>query len=325
MVPVTPIMKKIRSLLRKILTPFTFLTLLTSIAHADITVIVPFNKGGDSTVAAESQTDFFKKYFNENLNVVHQPSMTNRPGTDGWESLNSLKDDGKTIMVVNVPTIILQPLLYQNVKYKTEDLSIFVIFQAIPNGLIVKDSSRFNSLNELIDYAKKHPDELTAGGVGYGGIDQLMIEQLNKEAGIKIKYTSFTGQAGSENALLEKQIDVLSGAVSSSVRLGAQARTLAFGEDKRLSMFPDVPTFKELKLNIISVAYRGYAAPKTTALQIKDDLSQKILKINHDPEFIKKIESLGFIVKNIPLDSVPAFMNEQIKLNKPLINLIPKQ
>ena len=320
------VIKILNPLLVKIAILLIFLIALTSISKADINVIILFNKGGDSTATAELQGDFFKKYFNENLNLIYQPSTNNKiAGAEGWASLNSLDNNGKTIMIVNLPTIILQPLISKEVKYKTEDLSIFFIFQAIPRGIIVKDSSRFNSLNELIDYAKKHPGELTAGGVGYGGIDQLMIEQLNKEAGIKIKYTSFTGQAGSENALLEKQIDVLSGAVSSSVRLGAQARTLAFGEDKRLSMFPDVPTFKELKLNIISVAYRGYAAPKTTALQIKDDLSQKILKINHDPEFIKKIESLGFIVKNIPLESVPAFMNEQIKLNKPLINLIPKQ
>jgi len=320
------VIKILNPLLVKIAILLIFLIALTSISKADINVIILFNKGGDSTATAELQGDFFKKYFNENLNLIYQPSTNNKiAGAEGWASLNSLDNNGKTIMIVNLPTIILQPLISKEVKYKTEDLSIFFIFQAIPRGIIVKDSSRFNSLNELIDYAKKHPGELTAGGVGYGGIDQLMIEQLNKEAGIKIKYTSFTGQAGSENALLEKQIDVLSGAVSSSVRLGAQARTLAFGEDKRLSMFPDVPTFKELKLNIISVAYRGYAAPKTTALQIKDDLSQKVLKINHDPEFIKKIESLGFIVKNIPLESVPAFMNEQIKLNKPLINLIPKQ
>ncbi len=317
------VIKILNPLLVKIAILLIFLIALTSISKADINVIVLFNKGGDSTATAELQEDFFKKYFNENLNLIYQPSTNNKiAGAEGWASLNSLDNNGKTIMIVNLPTIILQPLISKEVKYKTEDLSIFFIFQAIPRGIIVKDSSRFNSLNELIDYAKKHPGELTAGGVGYGGPDQLLIEQLNKEAAIKINYTAFSGQPGVENALVSKQVDLISATVTSSLRLGEQARTLVFGDDKRLPKFPNVPTFKELNLNILAVTYRGFAIPKSTPNDIKVDLSQKFLKINQDPEFISKIESLGFVVKNVPIESVPAFMKEQIKINAPLANLI---
>jgi hypothetical protein len=49
------------------------------------------------------------------------------------------------------------------------------------------------------------------------------------------------------------------------------------------------------------------------------------MKINRDPEFIKKIESKGFIVKNIGIDAVPAFMKEQVKFYQPLVGLIDKK
>ena len=303
---------------------FAFLATFISSVNAEINLIVPFNKGGDSTVAAETQSEFFSKYFSETINVIHQPSTT-RPGVDAWEKINSEKPDGKTLVVVNIPTIILQPILFSDVKYKTDDLSIFAIFQAIPNGIIVKDSSRFNTLAELIDYAKKNPGQLTAGGVGFGGIDQLIIEQLNKEAGIKINYKSYSGQAPVESALISKEIDLLSGASSSAIRLGDQARILAFSEDKRLVLFPNVPTFKELKININTIAYRGYALPKSTPAAIKKKFSDDIIKVNNDPEFIKKIEGKGFIVKHIGIDAVPNFMKEQIKFYQPLVSLIDKK
>ena len=317
-------MKKITSIILKISLGLTILTCSIGSGYAEISLIVPFNKGGDSSVAAEVQSEFSSKYFNEPITVIHQPS-TSRPGVDAWENINSLKADGKTIVVVNIPTIILQPALYSDVKYKTDDLSIFSIFQAIPNGILVKDTSRFNALAELIDFAKKNPGQLTAGGVGYGGIDQLIIEQLNKEAGIKINYKSYSGQAPAENGLIAKEVDLLSGASSSAIRLGDQARVLVYSEEKRLPLFPNVPTFKELKINITTIAYRGYAIPKSTPIEIKKKFSEQISKINHDPEFIKKIESKGFIVKHIGIDAVPAFMKEQAKFYQPLVGLIDKK
>jgi len=318
-------MKTIKNLILKITLAFFILTSSVLEVYADISVIVPFNKGGDSTVAAETQSKYFSKYFSEAINVIHQPS-TSRPGVDAWENINSQKPDGKTVVVVNIPTIILQPLLYSDVKYKTDDLSVFAIFQAIPNGILVKDSSRFNTLAELIDFAKKNPGQLTAGGVGFGGIDQLVIEQLNKEAGIKINYKAYSGQAPAENGLVAKEVDLLSGASSSAIRLADQARVLAFtSEDKRLTLFPNVPTFKELKMNITTIAYRGYALPKATPAQIKKKFSDDVIKVNRDPEFIKEIESKGFIVKHIGTEGVPAFMKEQAKFYQPLVSLIDKK
>jgi tripartite-type tricarboxylate transporter receptor subunit TctC len=319
-------MVKIKHLVFKTILTFFTLIFFNFNANADISVIVPFNKGGDSTVAAETQSEFFSKYFNEAINVIHQPSTT-RPGVDAWENINKEKPDGKTLVVVNIPTIILQPLLYSDVKYKTDDLSVFAVFQSIPNGIIVKDSSRFKTLAELIDFAKKNPEQLTAGGVGFGGIDQLIIEQLNKEAGIKINYKAYSGQAPAENGLIAKEVDFLSGATSSAIRLADQARVLAFTseDNKRLPLFPNIPTFKELNLNISTVAYRGYALPKATPAEIKKKFSDNVLKVNRDPEFIKKIESKGFIVKNIGMDAVPGFMKEQIKFYQPLVGLINKK
>ena len=86
-----------------------------------------------------------------------------------------------------------------------------------------------------------------------------------------------------------------------------------------------MPTFKELKLNITAVAYRGYALPKATPANIKKKFSDDVIKVNRDPEFIKKIESKGFIVKHIGIEAVPAFMKEQIKLYQPLVGLIDKK
>jgi len=72
-----------------------------------------------------------------------------------------------------------------------------------------------------------------------------------------------------------------------------------------------VPTFKELGLNWVDGAYRGVAVPKATPLVLQQKLSDYFAQLNADPETKKKLEDSGFVIVDVPLAKMPAFIKEK--------------
>src|SRR5258706_15830347 len=98
-----------------------------------IQYIIPFVPGGESDIAARLQQQVFKVKFNQELIV------SNKPGAGGglaWSQLNSMPGDGYTIMGVNLPHIVLQPL-EPGTQFKTEDITAVYFFHYTPNAIIV--------------------------------------------------------------------------------------------------------------------------------------------------------------------------------------------
>ena len=65
-----------------------------------------------------------------------------------WRQLNTMNSDGYTIVGVNLPHIILQPL--RGAKYKTRDIATAHIFHYTPHALLVRRESHYKNLKDLI-------------------------------------------------------------------------------------------------------------------------------------------------------------------------------
>lgn len=75
-------------------------------------------------------------------------------------------------------------------------------------------------------------------------------------------------------------------------------RPLAVAAEKRAKALPDVPTFKELGFEYVEGAFRGVAVPPGTPGDVKKILEQAFAQVNQDPEVIRKMEDLGFIMED---------------------------
>ncbi|MBI2978777.1 MAG: tripartite tricarboxylate transporter substrate binding protein, partial [Rhodospirillales bacterium] len=125
-----------------------------------ISYIIPFGPGGESDVTARHQQPFFKKMFGQDLVISYKPGGG---GAVGWAQLNSLKGDGYTMMGINLPHTVVQPL-QKDVGYKTDDLVPIIYFHYTPDAIVVKADSPFKTLKDLVDFGKKSPGKLTFSG-----------------------------------------------------------------------------------------------------------------------------------------------------------------
>jgi len=119
---------------------------------------------------------------------------------------------------------------------------------------------------------------------------------VGKATGLHIVTVPFRGGAESVTAIVGGQTDC-GGNHPSEIISHIKARRLipiAVALDNRDPAIPDVPTFKELGYNVVSVgSVKGVAAPKGTPPEALGYLSERFKKVCDDPEFVKSMKDIG--------------------------------
>ena len=274
-----------------------------------INYILPFNAGGESDMSARFQQAVFKKVAGVDTVIQY---MAGAGGAQAWSQLNSMPNDGYTIMGINLPHTVLQPL-QKDVGYQTDDLTPVNYFHYTPDAIFVTNDSPFKTLKDLIDYAKKNPGMVTMSGSGSNSSNNLAQVRFDELAGIKTTYIPFSGTGPAVTAILGKQTVAGFNYAPSGITHRGKMHMLAVASEKRMPAFPDVPTFRELGFDLVGGAYRGLAVPKSTPEEIRQKVSDIISAINADPTFRKKMEDGGFVLTDIGYKDMPKFMAKKKK------------
>ena len=118
---------------------------------------------------------------------------------------------------------------------------------------------------------------------------------MNKVAQIKAKPVHFGGAGESKAAFLGGHIDALAqtyGEVFTMLKDG-KVKVIAVATDERMKELPDVPTFKEVGINLVISSNRGFAAPKATPPEVVDKLAEAFKKASADPEYLEQMAKMG--------------------------------
>ncbi len=265
-----------------------------------ITYIIPFNPGGQSDIQARLQQNPLKQELHVPIVITYEPGGG---GALGWSNLVHGKANGYTIAGINLPHIILQPLVRgKSAGYKTDQILPLAFFQRTPIGLAVLKTSPFKTLKQLVEYAKAHPGSITISGVGMWTGHYMTYLELEKVAGIKLTYIPSTGDSETVTNLLGGSTQVALFSSNDFVAYKSKLRVLAIASSKRLSFLPDIPTFKEQGYNIVESIDRGVGIKRGTPQPIVNILEKAFIQVMHNKETIQKMELEGF---------EPIFMNMQ--------------
>jgi tripartite-type tricarboxylate transporter receptor subunit TctC len=271
--------------------------------------LIPFSAGGESDVAARLQAQTFKAKYGQEMIVINKPGAG---GALAWSQLNALPGDGYTVMGVNVPHIFLQPL-EPNTPYKTEDITPVYFFHFTPDAIVVAAQSPHKTYADLVKAAKAAPGKVTFAGSAQYSANHMAHERFKREADVKTTYVPFKGTGDLVASLLGQHVSAAMTYLPLAFQQKEQVRLLAVATEKRVPLFPDVPTFKEVGLGWVGGAYRGIAVPKSTPPAIRKQVSDVMAVLNKDPQYVKRMTEGGFEQVDIPLDQVPAFMEAQKK------------
>jgi tripartite-type tricarboxylate transporter receptor subunit TctC len=170
-------------------------------------------------------------------------------------------------------------------------------------SIAVGKSAPWKDFKEFVAHAKKNPGKITIGNSGMGSVTHMVPVAMAAKAGIKVIHVPFgTGLAMA--ALMGGKIDSSSqhpAEVFNQVKAG-EVRILAVSSEKRIALWPDVPTMKESGVDLEFDQWRGIAAPKGTPKAVVDKLSPLIKKAVESKEWIDFTATVG----SSPRYSAPA-------------------
>jgi tripartite-type tricarboxylate transporter receptor subunit TctC len=272
-----------------------------------IQYVIPFAPGGESDTVARLQAEVFKAKFGKEMIVV------NKPGAGGglaWSQMNNTPGDGYTIVGVNLPHIVLQPL-EGTANFKTEDANPVYFFHYTPDAVIVANDSPFKTLDDLIKAAREKPEAVTFAGSGTNSANHAAWARFDRDFKVKTTYVPFKGTGDLLSSVLGGHVSAAMSYSTLAIQQKGKMRMLAVASDRRLPQFPDVPTFRELGVNWVDGAYRGIGVPKSTPPELRKQVSDMMDAINKDPESRRKMFELGFEVTDIGYDQMPKFLKER--------------
>jgi tripartite-type tricarboxylate transporter receptor subunit TctC len=256
--------------------------------------------------------------------------ITNNGGGGGSVALGIVareKPDGYYLAGCTSTGLIRIPQ-FRTVPYKLEDFIPIMHFGAPQTGIVVKADSPFKTLKELVEYAKKNPGKVTYSSTGVGSPMHLAMEYIAKQEGIQWTHVPYPGSTPALTALLGGHVTVQSGSTEwiPQVKAG-EVRLLATHGEKRMKIFPGVPTFRELGYDFINETVFMVAAPKGTPSPAVKKLEEAFHKAMDDPEFIQVMEKMEIEITYRNSEDTKKYLEAaHARLGRMIIELkIPKE
>jgi tripartite-type tricarboxylate transporter receptor subunit TctC len=184
----------------------------------------------------------------------------------------------------------INPSLYPKLNYDASKFVPVTILATVPNVLMVHPSVPFSTVQEFMEYAKAHPDELTYASQGSGSTAHLTAELFKMKTGLKLVHIPYKGDAPAMADLLAGHVKIMFGniaAANTHVKAG-KLKLLAVTSPKRLPQLPDVPVMNDFVPGMVSVTWFGLVAPARTSTAIVSKLSGSISEILKTPDIIKR-------------------------------------
>jgi tripartite-type tricarboxylate transporter receptor subunit TctC len=252
-----------------------------------IRVIASSSAGGISDIFIRIVGDELHKKWGQPLVV------DNRPGGQfniGAKACVDAAPDGYTICIL--PTDVLQynRHVMRSLNYDMfKDLEPVSLLFFLTQGLVVSSALNVGTLEELAAYSKSHPKSLSYAAAAIP--HQLFIENFKEESGADIVRVPFRGGGEAVNGMLTGTTPVAFFGIGNFIAhlQAGTIRGIAVDADKRSSLFPDIPTLKELRPNAdLTRADFSLWAPKGTPPAIIKKIRDDVAAIGNDPAFVQR-------------------------------------
>lgn len=267
-----------------------------------ISVMVSYGAGGATDFQARIVTMVSAKeeLLGQPIVIINKPGAGGRVGWNWFAS--EAEADGYTLAAYNIPHFVAQSI-EGGVKYSADSFEPIANWGADPAVVVVPKDSPYNSINELVDYAKANPGKVTLSGAGLFVGHHIAALQIEKATGAKMAYIPTKGGgAAAMKAVIAG--DVIGGINNLSdafrAREAGNVKILAVADIERNKEFlPDVPTLMEsgYEVDNSSVNFRGIMAKKGTPQEVIDMLAAKVPEMFANGRVAKQMNAGGSPIK----------------------------
>jgi tripartite-type tricarboxylate transporter receptor subunit TctC len=286
-----------------------------------ILVIVPYAAGGGSDVSARLLARDLEPILGKSVTVENRAGGG---GWIGWGSLAASRPDGYTIGYINAPSMFAGYLDRAQGGARKENLESFtpLINHVVdPNLWAVRPDSKFKTVKDVIEEAKRRPGTITLNGGGHGTDDHVAALGIGANNGTTFQMVHFRGTPEGKTQVLAGNIEVLAcnvSEVAEDLRAG-QFRVLGVMAAQRSPFMPDAPTFREQGYDEVWAVSRGIAGPAGLPKEVENALIGYLEKTIALKEHRAKAEALSLDPKVIKGDDYRKFLKDNEQATKKMM------
>jgi tripartite-type tricarboxylate transporter receptor subunit TctC len=285
-----------------------------------VTIIADAAPGSTPDVDARFVAEGLGKMWGRQVIVVEHPGAF---GSIAARAAAEAAPDGYTLYMPALATFVAPKTAAPNVPLHLPHDFIPIGFTAEnPMFVAVNPALGVNSLPELIALAKKNPGSISIAVSGAGRVTDLtgrLLEQREKVSFVRVPYNSGTAAAVSDVAggRVSMIIEGYSG-IAGAIK-GKQIKPIAVASLKRLPEFPDVQPIAETLPGFSATGWQVLVAPNGTPAPIINKVSADLSKVVSDPDFQKRLATVGSYSHAMTPDQVLAFVKQQQDTWLPLL------
>lgn len=280
-----------------------------------VTLIVPFPAGGRTDLTARAVAEALKEELHQPVIVVNKPGAS---GVLGAREVSSAAPDGYTLGLFSTGFLTAQYTVPTPTNVKDYDLISLVNYD--PAAVAASTANGWNSLTQVISAGKAKPKSLRVG-INPGNSAHVFAGAFAKAAGLDVLFVPFKGGSERATAIAGGHIDLDFDIVAPMKPLmdAGKLKVLGVASDRRLDLYPQIPTFREQGVDLQVYSWHGVFAPKGTPPSVLAAVDAALQRVARNPKFLANMEKLLLGVRYMNRQEFTAFFNEQDAQFRPLI------
>jgi tripartite-type tricarboxylate transporter receptor subunit TctC len=283
-----------------------------------VKILVPYGPGGATDIVARIVGEHLRDVLGQSFYVENKPGGY---GMIAIEDLARSRPDGYTLMVGNVSTNAITPILFKSklkINYDRDVVPVMRLVDVPAFLLVTATNFKPTTVAELIDTVKKNPGKVRYGTVGLGSYPDYDMALFAKRAG-NLNLTGIPNRNGAAGVVLDMvmgdtQTAFLNVASTAAMVKAGKLRALAIVNHERLPEFPDVPTMREVGFpDVGTIAWQAMFAPAGTPREILETLQKASIAAMQTEGARKTFAEQNFnIVPSPSIDEAKAWLPQEI-------------
>jgi tripartite-type tricarboxylate transporter receptor subunit TctC len=278
-----------------------------------VRLVVTFAPGGSSDIVARALAVPLQGKLGQPVIVDNKPGAG---GTIAGAEIARAAPDGYNLLVSNTTPISLTPTMITPPPYDSlKNFTHVSLIAIVPDVVMVHPSVPAKNMKELVAWIKAQGKPVNFGSGGIGSIGHILGEMWKKETGLNIEHVGYKGSAPMITDLIGGSLSFSFDTLPQNVPhiKSGKLRPIAVTSRTRAAITPDVPTVVEEGMPyLVAENFIGISGPAGLPDPIVKRLHDAIQASLDDPNFVKRMNDLGYAIHKRSTADFQKFVQEQV-------------
>ena len=278
-----------------------------------VRILVGYTPGGGVDTTARMMAAALSELWGSTVLVENRPGAA---GNIATEATAKAPPDGYTLVLCNIGSHAITPARFAaRLNYDpVADFAFPVMIGGVPNVFMVHPSLPIRTLQQYIQYAKRHPGKLNFGSSGVGASPHLSIELWKTMSGINIVHVPYKGNTPSITDAIAGNVELVFSGVPALIPhiKSGRLRPIAISSIERFPAVPEIPTFNESGVQGYEASnWFGLMAPSKVSKDIVNKVNADVNKALASKDLREKFDRDGLITKGGTIEMFDQFIRAE--------------